>query len=137
VDVVRTPWLNILDETSKPATRANFYSIYVAADLPEAGVMLQQRYHSSTANTWMQNELLLDPKLDSAIDDALATTDQAARIEKYKALQHQVMDYVPSLYLYDWLWKQAYRADRVDWHPEQQSTVLGYTFFMPRIGVHQ
>ena len=135
VNITRTPWLNILDEIGTQESSSHFYTLYIAADMPDAGVMLQQLYHSSTANTWMQNAWLLDPELDAAIDASLSTTDEAERVEMYQAIQQDVMEIVPSLFLFDWIGKQAYQADVIDWQPEEQSAVIGYTLFMPRIGV--
>ena len=51
VEVVSTPWLSVVENTSAEDTSPHIVTIYVTADLPEAGLMLQQRYHSSTAGT--------------------------------------------------------------------------------------
>ena len=69
VNVVKVPWLSLVENTSKLASSPNIATIYVSSDLPEAGLMLKQRYSSSTAGTWQQNEWLQDPKLDAQIDD--------------------------------------------------------------------
>ncbi len=96
--------------------------------------MLQQRYHSSTANTWQQNEWLEDPELDAAIEDALATADPLERFRKYAELQAQIAELAPSLFLYDQLEKHAV-ADYVQWLPESNSAVMGYQIYAPFIGV--
>ena len=76
--VVSTPWLSVVENTSSQETSTHIVTIYVSADLPEAGLMLQQRYHSNTADTWQQNEWLLDTELDAAIEDALRDADLSA-----------------------------------------------------------
>ncbi|MCC6617329.1 MAG: ABC transporter substrate-binding protein [Anaerolineae bacterium] len=135
VNVVSNPWLSVVENTSAQETSPHIVTIYVSTDLPEAGLMLQQRYHSSTANTWQQNEWLLDPELDAAIEDALNTVDEAERFAKYATLQAEIADLAPSLFLYDQLEKHAV-ATYVDWKPEENSPVMGYQFFLPYIGVN-
>jgi peptide/nickel transport system substrate-binding protein len=134
VEVVSQPWLSVVEDTSAQDTSPHIVTIYVSTDLPEAGLMLQQRYHSSTANTWQQNEWLLDDELDAAIVDALATVDPDERFAKYQDLQAQIAELAPSLFLYDQLQKHAV-ADYVDWKPEDNSSVMGYQIYAPRIGV--
>jgi peptide/nickel transport system substrate-binding protein len=135
VNVISNPWLSVVENASTQETSPHIVTIYVATDLPEAGLMLQQRYHSSTTGTWQQNEWLLDSELDAAIMDALNTVDEAERFAKYAPLQAQIADLAPSLFLYDQLQKHAV-ADYVDWTPEANSPVMGYQFYLPLIGVN-
>jgi peptide/nickel transport system substrate-binding protein len=135
VDVVASPWLSVVENTSSQETSPHIVTIYVSTDLPEAGLMLQQRYTSSTANTWQQNEWLLDPELDAAIEDALSTVDTEERYAKYADLQAEIADLTPSLFLYDQLQKHAV-MDYVDWTPENNSPVMGYQIYVPWIGVN-
>jgi peptide/nickel transport system substrate-binding protein len=134
VEVVSQPWLSVVENTSAEETSPHIVTIYVSTDLPEAGLMIQQRYHSSTANTWQQNEWLLNEEIDKEIEDALATADQDERFAKYASLQEELVDLAPSLFLYDQLEKHAVQ-DYVDWRPEENSSVMGYQIYVPRIGV--
>jgi peptide/nickel transport system substrate-binding protein len=134
VEVVSQPWLSVVENMSAQDTSPHVVTIYVTTDLPEAGLMLQQRYTSSTANTWQQNEWLLDPELDAQIEDALATVDQQERFAKYGQLEAKIVDLAPSLFLYDQVQKHAVQ-NYVDWKPEENSTVMGYQIFGPSIGV--
>lgn len=136
VEVVSVPWLTVVENTAKQETSPHIVTIYVSSALPEAGLMIKDRYHSSTAPTWQQNEWLLDPELDAAIEDALATVDQEERFEKYRALQARIMEMAPSLFLYDQLEQHAV-VDYVDWTPEANSAVMGYQLFLPWIGVNR
>jgi len=135
-NIVKTPWLSLVDNMSKLASSPNISTIYVSADLPEAGLMLRQRYSSSTTGTWQQNEWLQDTKLDAAITDALGTLDDQARFTKYFAIEHQLEDNAVSLWLYDQLEKHGIR-DCVDLPAASGKTslVMGYYFFMPDVGV--
>lgn len=135
VEVVQMPWLSVVEETAAEDTSPHIVTVYVSAALPEAGLMIKDRYHSSTAPTWQQNEWLLDPELDAAIDDALATADQAERFAKYAALEARIMEMCPSLFLYDQLEQHAV-VDYVDWNPDELSGLMGYEFWLPAIGVN-
>ncbi|MCL4487465.1 MAG: ABC transporter substrate-binding protein [Chloroflexi bacterium] len=136
VNIVKTPWLSLVDNMSKLDSSPSISTIYVSADLPEAGLMLRQRYHSSTTGTWQQNEWLRDPKLDASIDDALSTLDQQQRFAKYSAIEKDLEDRAASLWIYDQLEKHGIR-DCVDLPAAkgQTSVLIGYYFFMPDVGV--
>ncbi|MEN6393518.1 MAG: ABC transporter substrate-binding protein [Anaerolineaceae bacterium] len=136
VEITKSPWLSVVEETSKLETSPHIVTVYVSADLPEAGLMLKQRYHSSTANTWQQNEWLLDPELDADLEDALATMDEAQRYEKYKAIQRKLVDNAVSIWVYDQVEKRAVRSC-VDFPATRGATsmLMGYYFFVPKIGV--
>jgi peptide/nickel transport system substrate-binding protein len=134
VEVVSQPWLSVVENMSAQDTSPHSVTIYVTTDLPEAGLMLQQRYTSGTANTWQQNEWLLDPEFDAAVEDALATVDQQERFAKYAKLEAEIVDLAPSLFLYDQVQKHAVQ-NYVDWKPEEASTIMGYQIFGPQIGV--
>lgn len=138
VEIVSMPWLSVVENTSKLETSPHLVSIYVSSDLPEAGPLLKQRYHSSTAATWSQNEWLMDPELDAAIDDSLATVDQAERFAKYRAIQADLAERAPSVFVYDQVEKHAYQS-YLDW-PAAQGTVIpvmGYNLWAPAIGVNR
>jgi peptide/nickel transport system substrate-binding protein len=136
VEVQKVPWLSLVENTSKLETSPSIATIYVSADLPEAGLMYQQRYSSSTAGTWQQNEWLQDPALDAKITDALATIDQTARFAKYSEIQKDLEDRAASLWIYDQIDKHAYRTC-VDLPTVRGETshVMGYDFFLADIGV--
>ncbi len=138
VEIVSTPWLSVVENTSKLETSPHLVSIYVTADLPEAGPMLKQRYHSSSAATWSQNEWLESETLDTAIDEALATVDQNERFEKYQAIQAELADQAPSIFVYDQVEKHAYQT-YLDW-PTARGEVIpvqGYNILAARIGVNK
>ncbi len=138
VEIVSSPWLSVVENTSKQETSPHLVSIYVSADLPEAGPMLKQRYHSASAATWSQNEWLLNEELDAALDDALSTTDQAERFEKYQAIQAELADQAVSIFVYDQIEKHAYQ-DYIDW-PAAKGDVIpaqGYNILAARIGINK
>jgi peptide/nickel transport system substrate-binding protein len=136
VNVVKVPWLSLVENTSKLASSPNIATIYVSSDLPEAGLMLKQRYHSSTAGTWQQNEWLQDKKLDSEIESALGTLDATQRFAKYSQVQKELVALAPSVWIYDQIEKHAYRTT-VDWPAARGETSLiqGYAFFAADIGI--
>jgi peptide/nickel transport system substrate-binding protein len=136
VEITKTPWLSLVDNTSKLESSPNIATIYVSSDLPEAGLMLKQRYSSSTTGTWQQVEWLQDPVLDKEIDDALATLNDQERYAKYFAIQEHLVDIAASIWIYDQVEKHAYR-DCVDWPATRNETslIMGYQLFVAGIGV--
>ena len=136
VKVVKVPWLSLVEATSKFSSSPSIATIYVSADLPEAGLMLKQRYHSSTTGTWQQNEWLQDTNLDKQIEDSLATLDQTQRFAKYATIQEELANRAVSLWIYDQVEKHAYRTC-VDWPASRGETsiVMGYQLFAANIGV--
>jgi peptide/nickel transport system substrate-binding protein len=138
VEIVASPWLSVVENTSKLETSPTLVSIYVSSDLPEAGPMLKQRYHSSSAATWSQNEWLLDKDLDAKIDDALTTLDQAERFKKYEDIQAYLADLSPSIFVYDQLEKHAYQT-YLDWPAATGEVIpmMGYNLLGFRIGVNK
>ena len=138
VEVVSSPWLSVVENTGAQESSPHVVTIYVSADLPEAGPMLKQRYHSSSAATWSQNEWLLDETLDAAIDDALSTIDPTERFAKYAELQSQLAELTPSLFIYDQVEKHAYQ-DYIDWPAVrgETSALMGYFLFAPEISINK
>ncbi len=136
VEITKVPWLSMVENTSKLETSPSIATIYVSSDLPEAGLLLKQKYHSSTTGTWQQNEWLQDTELDTAIDDALATLDDTERFAKYSAIQKNLVENAVSLWLYDQVEKRAVRSC-VDFPAARGETsmLMGYYFFAANIGV--
>lgn len=135
VEVIGLPWTVVVEETASKELSPHIVTLYTGADLPEAGLLIEQRYHSKTAATFFQNEWLEDPELDAAIEDALATVDIDERFAKYAALQEHLADRVVSFFLYDQLEKRAV-ADYVDWDSSAGARIQGYHYYLPQIGVN-
>jgi len=127
VNIVETPWLTMIEEMAKPETSPHIETIFVALHYPEAGSLLESRYHSKSAPTWEQNEWLLNATLDAMIEDALSTIDQEERFEKYAEIQRVIMDMCPSLFLFDHMIEMAYQT-YVDWPAARGEVIpiMGY-----------
>ena len=115
VDVVKVPWMSVVEETAAMDTSPHIVTIFDEAHYPEAAALLQSRYASASANTWEQNEWLLDKTYDAMLEEALTTMDRDARFQKYAKLQHYIVDQCPTLFMFDVMSRHAYRADKVDW----------------------
>lgn len=135
VNIQALPLLSMEENVSSVETSPNIASFYVSSDLSEAGLMLQSRYASTTAGTWLQVEWLQDPELDAAIQDALDTVDVDERFSKYGTLQNLIMELCPSLFMYEFPMKHAVQ-DYVDWKPEENSQIAGYSVWAPLIGIN-
>jgi peptide/nickel transport system substrate-binding protein len=127
VNVVRTPWLSVVDEMADFDASPNIATVFVAPHYPEAGSMLHSRYHSDSAATWEQNEWLQDAYFDETLEDAIATVDTAERFAKYGELQDYIVELCPSLFVFDQVQPQAYQT-YVDWPAAKGDVylVMGY-----------
>ena len=137
MEVIGTPWLTCTELASRPETTPHLWPVYLNCELPEAGSMLNQRYHSSTTGTFFQGEWLLDEEFDGRLDEALSTLDRDKRFEIYGELQKYIMDLSPTIFAFDQLQKHAYQT-YLDW-PAVEGTVypvMGYNQFFPFIGVN-
>lgn len=143
VNVIKTPWMKIIEEVATPETTAHMYLIFVSPHYAEAGSMLQSKYHSSSCGTWEQTEWLQDPELDQMIEDAIATVDKEERFAKYRKIQEYIVDLCPSLFLIDQPENYAYQDYYIDWtaaeraeRGEKVNPVMGYNHYMPDIRVY-
>ena len=118
VDVVKIPWGTMVANMATLQTTPAVV-LMTASDYLEAGSMLKNRYHSSSCGTIQQGEWLQDPEIDKIIDDALATTDQKERFQKYYAIQEKIVDLCPSIFLFETAIRQAYRNDYVVFPPAE------------------
>jgi len=130
VNIVKTPWLKTVDEVATQETSPNIETIFVAPHYPEAGSILESRYHSQSAPTWEQNEWLLDPQIDKMIEDAIATIDTEERFAKYRKIQDKMVEICPSIFMFDQLERHAYQSSYVEWPAARGEVipVMGYNF---------
>ncbi len=128
VKVVKVPWMSVVEEMAKEETSPNIVSVFDSSHYPEAGSLLESRYHSASADTWEQNEWLLDKKLDAMIEDAIATLDRAERFAKYAKIQEYIVNLCPTIFLFEQVEKHAYQSAYVDWPAAQGKVnpVMGY-----------
>lgn len=143
VNVIKTPWMKIIEEVATPETTAHMYLIFVSPHYAEAGSMLQSKYHSSSCGTWEQTEWLQDPELDRMIEDAIATVDKEERFAKYRKIQEYIVELCPSLFLIDQPENYAYQDYYIDWtaaeraeRGEKVNPVMGYNHYMMDIRVY-
>lgn len=101
VEIFKKPFGSMIDDSQTQDTTPNGSIVYVAAHYNEAGSMLETRYHSKSQGTWEQMEWLGFADIDTAIEDALATVDQAARFTKYAEIQQTLVDLAPTIWLSD------------------------------------
>jgi peptide/nickel transport system substrate-binding protein len=128
VNVIKQPWLSVVEALTKFETSPHIVSIFVATDYPEAGSMLVNRYHSKSQGTWQQNEWLNSTIIDQMIEDALSTLDLNARIQKYIEIQKYIFNLYPSIFLYEHVTVRAYQAYYVDFPAARNEVplMLGY-----------
>ncbi|MFQ6123733.1 MAG: ABC transporter substrate-binding protein [Candidatus Heimdallarchaeota archaeon] len=130
VEISNIPWLSMVERTADIETSPNIATIFVAPHYPEAGSILESRYHSKSAATWEQNEWLLNETIDAMIEDALGTVDTQERYKKYQDIQEVIAEMCPSIFLFENVAKSAYQSYYVEWPtakgPEYWNAVMGY-----------
>jgi peptide/nickel transport system substrate-binding protein len=138
VNVVKVPWLSVVEEMGNQEQSPNIVTVFVSPHYPEAGSMLSSRYHSDSAPTWEQNEWLLNPEIDTMIDDAIATIDMQERYRKYEEIQKLIHELQPSLHLFEQAQKHPYQASYIDWPSTtgDKIPVMGYDFAANLISVY-
>jgi peptide/nickel transport system substrate-binding protein len=116
INVTKSPWLNIIEKTSRPESTPHMTIIGVAPAFSEAGSSLYTRYHSNSAGSWQAADWLDNEEIDKMIEDSLGTLDTDERFAKYRKIQEiLVNDIVPTVWLADRNIKVAYHADYVFW----------------------
>jgi len=130
VNVVKVPWLSVVEEMSNIDTSPNIVSVFVSPHYAEAGSLLESRYHSNSANTWEQNEWLQDLEIDRMIEKAITTIDREQRFAIYRDIQQKLDQIAPSLHLFEQAERHAYQASYVDWPAAGGGSipVMGYDF---------
>ncbi len=131
VNIVKVPWLGVVEEMTNIDTSPNIVTVFVAPHYAEAGSLLESRYHSRSAATWEQNEWLLDPEIDGMIEKAISTIDREARFKLYRDIQKKIDEICPSLYMFEQAQKHAYQAYYIEWpaiKKENKIPVMGYDF---------
>jgi len=129
VELITMPWGKMVEVVGSQEDTPNVLAINVAPHYPEAGSMLQAKYHSANAGTWEQAEWMLDPAVDQLIDGALATVDETERFQKYALIQELMVELAPDVFLFELLEKHAYQASYVTWpQPSNPNPVMGYNY---------
>lgn len=130
VNIVKTPWLKMVDEAASQEASPNIETTFVSPHYPEAGSVLESKYQSQSAPTWEQNEWLLDPEIDKMLADAIATIDIEERFAKYRKIQDKIVELCPSIFMFDQLERHAYQSFYVEWPAARGEVipVMGYNF---------
>ncbi|MBS3789761.1 MAG: ABC transporter substrate-binding protein [Candidatus Thermoplasmatota archaeon] len=123
-------WGALIDAMSNKEDSPHVTMVWVTAQFPEAGGLLQARYHSDTADSWEQNEWLENDTIDGMIEDALAEPNKEDRFALYEQLQKDLLEMSPSLFLHSQFSRHAYQ-DYVTWphaeDPEEHAIpTIGY-----------
>jgi peptide/nickel transport system substrate-binding protein len=117
VKITGMEWTNAValfaDEQKSPA----MFPIYSGEDFPDPDNFLWQSFHSSSAGTWTGANHYKNPALDKLLEDARATTDEAARTKLYDQAQDIVINDAVEVFLVSPLGGTPHRAE-----------IKGYTF---------
>jgi peptide/nickel transport system substrate-binding protein len=138
VEVVKQPWLSVVQAASTVETSPHITMVVNTADYMEAGAMLMKKYHSASLGKYYQNEWLNISELDRMIEDALSTSNLSERLRKYCEIQHYVFNLYVTLYVYEYVDLRAYQAYYVDFPAArgEVAPILGYQLECRKIQVY-
>lgn len=123
VNVKHITWSKLSDISASPVTTPHVTNIVDTPRYPEAGSLLEARYHSKTSKTWENNEWLLDEKLDGMIEDALSTSDEKDRLNKYAKISEYIIDLCPTIFVLEMPEARAYQT-YMDWPATRGEAIL-------------
>jgi peptide/nickel transport system substrate-binding protein len=129
VQLVKTFWTKCVEEMTDINATGHIYNILVASHYPEAGSLIEARYHSKSAGTWEQGEWLQNATIDGLIEDALSTINISQRFTKYGDLQRIIMEMCPSIFIYDYkttVAQQDYITIPAIQDPSKATLIMGY-----------
>jgi len=127
VNIVKTPWMSMIDKAASMDTTPHIMSIWVAPHYGEAGSILEARYHSANVGSWEQTEWLQNDEIDRMIEEAIATVDQEERFVIYRQIQEKIVELVPTIFAYDNMQRHAYQAEYINWPQSKDPVpVMGY-----------
>ena len=138
VDVVKTPWASVIENSASPETTPNVTTTWFAGDYAEAGSVFDSALHSKNSGSWMNCCWIEDETMDAMIDDAMATINDEERIKKYEEIQDYLADKCVMIPIAEVTLQFAYQEDYVEWDAAQQENlipVMGYVNYMPNIKV--
>ena len=136
VNVVKVPWLTLVEAATKAETTPTAATVLTASQYAEAGSMLESRFRSKSVGSWEQCEWVQNAQIDKMIDDAIATANTPQRLKKYEEIQKKLAGLVPTVPLFEQPAKHAYQASYVKWRSAENAKagkpvvpLLGYTFY--------
>lgn len=101
VEGVATQGLKIHSDMNDINSSAHIYPMFIGVDYPDAGSIIEMKYHSKSVGTIYQNEWLQNSTIDSLIEEAQMTVDETARKEKLYELQEIIVEMCPTIFVCD------------------------------------
>jgi peptide/nickel transport system substrate-binding protein len=89
-----------LGRLNLPETAAHFNWIWAASDYPDAQVIFFPQYHSSNWGAWYSCTFYKNEQVDSLIEEAEGTVDEAARLALYQQIQQILSDDAADIWVY-------------------------------------
>jgi len=119
VNVVKTPWVSVVEQASKAETTPHTSTTVLPPSYGEAGSLLEAGFHSRSQGTWENMSWSKDAEVDKLIEEAIQTTDRAQRLEKYGAAQQKIMEIFPVIPVFESPEKRAYQSSVISWGPAE------------------
>jgi len=140
VNVIKTPWVAVVEQASKPETTPMACTVVVSPNYSEAGALLGAAFHSSATGKWENMTWSKNAEIDKLIEEAIQTTDRQQRFERYAVAQRRIMELFPTIPVFEAPEKRAYQASYISWQPAELMkagkpvlAVMGYLNYMRNI----
>lgn len=102
INLTITPmeWANAVALFEDPEMSPAIFPIYSGSDFPDPDNYLWQSFHSSMAGTWTGANHYENPELDTLLEEARSTVDEAKRTELYTQAQEILIEEAVELYVF-------------------------------------
>lgn len=129
IDVELNPqtWGTMTELATDPEQTPHVNQVFYGPVYPSPDTVFFNQYHSDAAATWMSMAHLEDDEVDSLIDQARETVDDAERNQIYADLQSRLVDLNPDMFVFVQTKKHAF-ADSVQGYTFRPSQSYDYWF---------
>lgn len=115
ISIYEVPWASIVDTSSTPETTYHMVTVITVPDYMEAGSIFETCFGDITNGNPNTMSWAGSPELDAKIADAVSTLDVGEREQKYKDLQKEFMETMPTIPLFEQKFQYAYQSYYLDW----------------------
>ncbi len=100
LNMIPLVWPDMVARAASAETSPASMAVYAGTDYLDPDNFLWQSYHSSQAGFWAAASHYMNPELDTMLEDARASTDQATRKELYDAAQLKLVEDAVEIWVY-------------------------------------
>lgn len=119
VNVIKTPWVSVVEQASKAETTPHASTVVLPPSYSEAGSILEAGFRSKAVGTWENMSWANNAEVDKLIDEAIQTIDRQKRLEIYAKVQEKIMEAFPVIPAFELPEQRAYQSSYMTWTPAE------------------